>query len=88
MGDGSGCSWRHVATTSKVAAACVYDKIDAAVVKMGEPCFAKCPQKPDGDLDTASPCYLQCYSRTVYAATQQQITEPWIAAFAGGCPQV
>jgi hypothetical protein len=87
VGDGSGCSWRLVNTTSKVKAQCVYDAIDAAVVALDQKCFDKCPETPAGGLNSTSACYLRCYSTAVYAASQQTLVTPWKAAFNGGCPQ-
>ena len=50
-------------------------------------CFQQCPDKPGtATLDPDSSCYLQCYARAVYAAAAKQLTDPWNAAFAGGCP--
>eukprot|EP00937_MAST-01D_sp_MAST-1D-sp2_P000969 g969.t1 len=85
IGDGSGCTWRVVSTTQKVAAQCVYEAVDKAMEAIDPSCFGKCP---GGVRNVTSNCYLECYARVAYSATQQQLTAPWKAAFAGGCPPV
>ena len=40
---------------------CVLDRVNAAVEKYGAKCFSACP----GARNTSSPCYGDCYTRTV-----------------------
>ena len=85
IGDGSGCTWRVVRTAQKVAAQCVYEQVDKAMEAIDPSCFASCP---GGVRNVTSSCYLECYAKVAYGASQQQLTAPWKAAFGGGCPPV
>ena len=83
VGDGSGCTWRLVDRQKIVNASCMYGSIDAAVVEQAPSCFSACPQPKN----VTSSCYLKCYTETTAAMSDEQLTAPWTASFAGGCPE-
>eukprot|EP01052_Picozoa_sp_SAG31_P007009 SAG31_NODE_330_length_17593_cov_4.817891_4_plen_185_part_00 len=94
-GDGSGCTWRLIATEKYSNASCVDAKVDAAVEKYNHPCFAQCP---GGAANSTSACYLSCYDQAINGGGSvqkmpvDQVTRPWVTAqekddpAAGGCP--
>jgi hypothetical protein len=83
FGDGSGCTWRVVATNAVVQAKCMYGLLDANVVATAPACFNACPQP----ANLTSTCALQCYSKAVDGMTPEQLSEPWSKAFGGLCPK-
>eukprot|EP00940_MAST-03C_sp_MAST-3C-sp2_P002802 g2802.t1 len=80
VGDGSGCTWRVLNTSSRVNATCVYEHIDEAVEAMNASCFGRCNQP----LNRSSSCYLGCYTSTAIAASSEALTAPWHEAVDGG----
>lgn len=86
VGDGSGCTWRHVQTTSAINASCLYDRVDAAVEAKDPSCFQQCPPH-----NRSTDCYNTCYYKTILKMTKTELTTPWTVAVsrtAEGCPQV
>lgn len=90
VGDGSGCTWRVVSRERVIKASCLYARLDANVEGHDPVCFSACPQPHN----VTSDCFLSCYSRATRDMTHDQLTAPWVAAFAssdakrGGCPEV
>lgn len=90
VGDGSGCTWRVVERSRVIKASCIYARLYTNVEGHDPACFAACPQPNN----VTSDCFLSCYSKATREMTHDQLTEPWIKAFAspdpsaGGCPEV
>lgn len=89
VGDGSGCTWRLVEQMTSINASCLYNVVDDNIENADESCFSACAQPKN----RTSTCYLQCYSQAVRTMTHEQLTMPWVKAFAsddptqGGCPR-
>lgn len=60
-GDATGCTWKLKTIAKYANETCVLDRVNAAVEKYGAKCFGACP----GARNTSSPCYGDCYTRTV-----------------------
>merc|ERR1712096_113833 len=84
MGDGSGCTYRLLETSKAVNASCMYEVYDKAVEAYNPTCFSACPQPHN----VTSDCYLECYSKTTWTASEAQLLQPWHNAFNGACPLV
>ena len=87
VGDGSGCSYRHIKTVSAINASCMYARIDRLVEAQAPACFVKCEQPQN----KTSNCYDQCFMGLQYEIEPEELEKTWKEAMSlgpQGCPQV
>ena len=84
----AGCTWRVLRTKKVIKAACMYERVDAAVEAHDKTCFSACGLP----WNTSSTCYMECYEQAMGNMTALQLTAGWHTAFdntepaSGGCP--